>query len=172
MRVAGLDVSTRQIGYAPATEDEFLFSVSSRFGAKENIRRLDDLAAQFERLVRTHPPRPDVVVIEDYSLGMGKNTGILSKIRLGEIGGTIRRDLFRLDIAIVEVRPTTLKRFATGRGNADKAAMVAEARRRGAIVRNDDEADAWHLRRMGRAAYGLEVVAEDYERDALGVVTW
>jgi len=36
----------------------------------------------------------------------------------------------------------TIKRFWTGKGNADKAAMIAEALRRGHRVADDNEADA------------------------------
>ncbi|MCX8006193.1 MAG: hypothetical protein N2688_14785, partial [Burkholderiaceae bacterium] len=36
----------------------------------------------------------------------------------------------------------TIKRFATGRGNADKAAMIAAVRARGFAPADDNEADA------------------------------
>jgi Holliday junction resolvasome RuvABC endonuclease subunit len=39
----------------------------------------------------------------------------------------------------------TIKKFFTGKGNADKTAMVSEARRRGHRVTDDNEADALAL---------------------------
>ena len=36
----------------------------------------------------------------------------------------------------------TIKRFATGKGNADKAAMIAAMRARGYLPADDNEADA------------------------------
>lgn len=40
------------------------------------------------------------------------------------------------------VHATKLKKWSTGKGNASKDEMIAEARRRGHQVANDDEADA------------------------------
>jgi hypothetical protein len=42
----------------------------------------------------------------------------------------------------------TIKRFATGKGNADKAAMIAAARALGCNTRDDNEADAFLLLRL------------------------
>lgn len=39
----------------------------------------------------------------------------------------------------------TIKRFATGKGNADKPAMIAAARARGCEPKDDNEADAYCL---------------------------
>lgn len=50
-----------------------------------------------------------------------------------------------IDYHSVDVK--ALKGFATGNGNADKAAMVAAARAAGYPVRSHDEADAVHLLR-------------------------
>ena len=51
----------------------------------------------------------------------------------------------------------TIKRFATGRGNADKAAMIAAVRARGFAPADDNEADAialllWAIEARGGAA--------------------
>lgn len=39
----------------------------------------------------------------------------------------------------------TIKKHATGKGNADKAAMIAAAKRKGWNPKDDNEADALHL---------------------------
>lgn len=49
------------------------------------------------------------------------------------------------DRAVVEVEPSRLKRWATGKGNADKVAMVAAARLRGWDGDDHNEADAFLL---------------------------
>jgi Holliday junction resolvasome RuvABC endonuclease subunit len=167
VNVIGLDLSTARIGFAAA--DGELVSIVARAKADDPYRRLHELARSVELELARRPPRPDLAVIEDYSLG---GPGRISMIRLGEIGGVVRTRLFELDIPMVLVRPSTLKRFATGRGDADKPAMVAAAVARGATPRNDDEADAFHARRMGRAALGLEGKLADHELDAVSVVTW
>lgn len=37
---------------------------------------------------------------------------------------------------------------------------------------NDDEADAFLLRRMARQAHGLETAELDHERDAIASLSW
>lgn len=87
--------------------------------------------------------------------------------------GILLEHLFELDVAFVEITPSSLKRFATGNGNADKDAMIVAATERAAISPlNDDEADAWHLRRMARCAYGLETASPGHELEAISAVQW
>lgn len=161
MRIAGLDPSLSRIGYA-APEHGGLFSLTAHAGPEDPARRLAELEQMVDRYLRLYPPLPDLVVIEGYAYGAKQNREIL-----GEIGGVIRRHLFRLDVRYVVVAPPTLKRFATGAGNADKFRMIAAAERLGAAPANHDEADAFHLRRIGRAAHGLLGALEAHEIDAL-----
>ncbi len=163
MNVAGLDLSTKRVGYA--APDGTLHSITPHAGADDPYRRLAELRDRTERAIRLNPPLPDLIVIEDYSLG---GPGIIGKIRLGEVGGVVRTRLYELGIRFVLVRPASLKRFATGNGNADKPAMVARAIALGARPSvNDDEADAFHARRMGLYAHGVYETMTDYEADAV-----
>ena len=51
---------------------------------------------------------------------------------------------------VVEVTPSTLKKFATGRGNATKPDMrMALFQRAGIDERDDNRVDAWWLRQIG-----------------------
>ncbi len=163
-RIAGLDLSVKRIGYADP--DGGLHSITARAGASDPARRLHELRRGVERLLQIYPPFPDVVVIENYSLG---SPGRLSLIRLGEIGGVIRTRLFELGIPYVEIRPSSLKLFATTAGgrDIDKAVMVAAAKNLGARPRNDDEADAFHARQVGIRYYAGEATWADHERQAL-----
>ena len=165
MRIVGLDLSTKRVGLAAA--DGELVSISAHAGAEDPYRRLHELGREIERGLRLRPPAPDLVVVEGYSLGMFGG-GILSKIRLGEIGGIVRTRLFEMGVRFVDVPPSSVKRFATGNGNAKKEQMVSRAIELGARGNvNDDEADAFHLRRMGRAANGLEGDLLGHELDAI-----
>lgn len=161
--VAGIDPSTKCIGYADPTG--VTHRIEPRHGASDNALRLDELETGLGRAIAIHPPRPDLILIEGYSL---HSPGRLALIRLGEIGGVIRRMLRANGFEYVEIPPSSLKRFATGRGNATKDQMVAAAIRLGARGSvNDDEADAFHLRRMGRVAHGLESHLASHELDAI-----
>lgn len=162
-RIAGLDLSTARVGLATTTGE--LLSLVPRTGPNDRGRRLAEIRDLVDRALLLHPPRPDLVVIEGYSLGSPNRSTLLT---LGEVGGAVRCRLFELDIAYVEVPPSSVKRFATGAGNADKYRMIQAAidlGARGSV--NDDEADAFHLRRMGRAAHGLEFGLQAHELDAL-----
>lgn len=167
MRIVGIDPSTARIGYA---SDDVTRSLVSAAGAENPARRLHELRRELVGILRRYPPLPDLVAVEGYSLG--GVVGQLAKFRLGEVGGMIRLVLFDLAVPFVEIPPRSVKRFATGNGNADKDRMLAAAHELGAPVSNHDEADAWHLRRMARAAHGLEPVEHDHERDALAALTW
>lgn len=170
LNIVGLDLSTKRIGFAAA--DGELFSISAQAGAEDPYRRLHELQRELAYAFRVRPPRPDLVVVEDYALSA---PGRLSLVRLGEIGGIVRMWLFEQGMPITLVPPSSVKRFATGNGNAKKDAMIARAIELGARGNvNDDEADAFHLRRMGRAANGLEGVLLGHEIDAIAAagVTW
>jgi crossover junction endodeoxyribonuclease RuvC len=168
VRIAGLDLSTARIGYA--APEGGLHSVTARAKADDVPRRLHELLSALERLLRLYPPLPDLVAVEGYSLA---SPGRISLVRLGELGGAVRLRLFELDVPYVEIPPSSVKRHATGAGNADKYRMTARAIELGARGSvNDDEADAFLLRRMARQAHGLERAELDHERDAIASLSW
>lgn len=88
------------------------WSVSSVIG---EIPRYLELAAWVVEIVRTH--EPDVVVLEDYAFGAN---GRLTQ--LSENAGTLKVKLYETfpHVPLHIVAPTTMKKFATGRGTAKK----------------------------------------------------
>lgn len=68
---------------------------------------------------------------------------------------------------VVKVTPTDLKRFATGRGNADKDAVMLAAARLEPAISNNDEADAWWLWALGEHLEGRPFLAGDYRRQVV-----
>lgn len=120
----------------------------------------------------------DLVVIEGYAMGSARQS---HSYATGELGGLIRYALWVHDIAYVEIPPASLKQFATGKGNANKDAMVATAARAGCPADDNNAVDAWWLFQMG--AYqawsagrragptpGLAVTA--YRDKAVAAITW
>lgn len=170
--VGGLDPSLTRTGYA--APDGTLHSISpdkspEHMTAWDLARRTNQIAARLTRCIRLHPPAPTLMVIE---AGFFMHPG--ASARLDQLRGVLREHLFAIDVMFVEVPPKSLKLFAAGRGTADAALMVHCATSRiratnpnGALPRNDDEADAFHLRRMGRVGLGLEESLADYELTAL-----
>jgi crossover junction endodeoxyribonuclease RuvC len=165
--IAGVDASLSSFGLA--LPDGHLATLKPRAGADDIGRRLDQLDALFERTLRLHPPLPALILIEAYA---SNSKGIVSTLRLAELGGVIRRRLFRLDIPYLAIGPSQLKRYATGQGNCDKDAMVEAARVLGGRPRNHDEADAFLLRHLGRAAYGLEPLATRHAKEVVAAIRW
>lgn len=72
---------------------------------------------------------------------------------LGELGGVLRLALYKRNIRTIEVPPTYLKKFLTGKGTSPKNVMLKEAYRLYEIDINDDnDCDA----------FALALVAQNY----------
>lgn len=141
--IVGLDLSLTATGFA---NDEHANVYKSR---KRGVERLADLRDFVTLMVSGYPDEPVLVVLEGYSYASGHQAH-----QLGELGGVIRLALHEMRVAYVEVAPATLKKFATGKGNANKSAMGLAAARNGYDGPGDDNAiDAWWLRLMGLYAH-------------------
>lgn len=83
-----------------------------------SMRRFDKIASWFiERIVRE---AVDVVFIENYSFG---SRGGLA-FSIAENTTTLKMKLYNLNIKTRIIPPTTVKKFATGKGTATKEMMV------------------------------------------------
>ena len=90
----------------------------------------------------------DFVCIEDYSFGSQGR----AVFQIGELGGVIRVLLYESIIPYIEIAPTCLKKFVTGKGNSKKdEVMLHVFKRWGFEAKNSDEADAYALAQMGIA---------------------
>lgn len=109
-----------------------------------------------ERAMRRllHAFDPNYAVIEGYSYGSA--TG---QFALGEVGGIARLVLSGNDIPYAVVPPTTLKKYVTGIGNANKIAMALQLNKDLNIPLHDDnEVDALCLAAMGSHLYHLDLL--------------
>jgi Holliday junction resolvasome RuvABC endonuclease subunit len=70
---------------------------------------------------------------------------------LAELMGVIKWHLMMEEIPYGTVAPNTLKLFFAGHGHANKDLMMAEAKKRGHLISNDNEADAIALAYYGHA---------------------
>lgn len=111
----------------------------------------------------------DVVVVEGYSFN-SRNGGE----RLGELGGVVRLRVHQEGLPLVEVPPASLKRFATGKGNASKDMMLLAAARRFPDFDGDNNmADALLLWCLANAKAGHPVVEMPKANlEALKAVEW
>lgn len=155
-RTIGLDLSLTATGIAVLGHAGKVLSVSL-CGSKPSVgtgdtRRISLLAE--EVLARCLPRPQDLIVIEDYAFsGNGQIT------RLAEFGGTLKYKLqneFHLpQERVCLCHNGTLKKFLTGKGNAQKqVVMMSVLKRWGCEFRDDNEADAFGLALIGHYAQG------------------
>jgi Holliday junction resolvasome RuvABC endonuclease subunit len=110
-----------------------------------------------------------LVVLEGYSFA-SRGRAIIS---LGELGGVVRCALADSGVAWVDVPPSCRAMFATGKGNASKEQVLAEAiRKLGYQGHSNDEADALWLREMARAHYAPGAPLSEKKRAALSKIDW
>jgi len=140
-RPIGLDLSANAIGIARA--DGTTTTIRPRAGASDPARRIFEMVAALPQ----HLTGATFALIEGYALGGRFET----MATIAEMAGAVKLLLFECSIAYdSSVRPTSLKKYATFNGRADKAEMVVAANAHGAGIEpgRHDEADAWWLRRI------------------------
>lgn len=166
-RILGLDLSLTATGWALVWEG------SPRWGVikskSRGVKRLSEIRnAVLDILNQT---QPSLAVIEGYSYG--SHQGMAG---LAELGGVIRLLLLDMAIPFIVVAPATNKKFATGKGNAEKDLMLKRVFQHwGADMNNNNEADAFALAQFGRCylnpegfcSYQTKTV-ETYKRKELG----
>ncbi len=109
----------------------------------------------------------ELVLIEGYAFA-AKGSSALS---LAEFGATLRHDLFALGLLVVEVPPTTLKKFVTGKGNANKVAVAtALSVRYGVEFATDNQSDAFALAHLAAIAVGFFPAPTKFQAEAVEIV--
>lgn len=140
----GLDLSLRETGFAHLYRGRFKTQV-----VKTKLLgnpRLDYLEETIMNLVTDL--NPSGVAIEDYAMGAKGRV-----FNIGELGGVIRLAVYRAGIPMIEVPPTVLKKFVTGKGNANKTAMVKKVSQLWFDTDNDNVADAVALSKVAAAVF-------------------
>ena len=164
-RALGLDLSLTRTGVACA--DGTLHAVTARATAADRARRLSQIIDQLDPLIARG--RPDLAVIEGPAGVKYPATAFV----LGELRGAVMLRLFQHAVPFVEIPPKSLKKWATGNGNAGKDEMTQAAIGAGARIDRDqhDEADAFWLRRLGEA-YGAVASRAREELSDAALLAW
>lgn len=162
MKIVGLDMSLRATGFCyPDGRTETL---SSKHRGMERL--LDICDAVVDRLGDVGESA--LVVIEDYAFSRGGHAH-----EIGELGGIVKYALMQCAQPYVLVGPSSLKKFATGKGNANKIAMAVAAAKLGQEFSDDNQCDAWWLHTMARYRYGTaDVVTSAYRDEAVSKIAW
>ncbi|MEV4767770.1 hypothetical protein [Micromonospora humida] len=160
-RVIGLDLSITATGIAWC--DGTTYTVTTK---ATGDRRLPAIVAEVARA--TDGRNIDLVVIEDLPTH-AKAAGIT-----GMVHGAVRTYLLGLGIPYALITPASLKKYATGRGNAGKPEMaVACYKRLGRELADDNQVDALWLRATGLDHLGHPLTPMPAaHRAALDAVQW
>ena len=160
-RVVGLDLSITATGIALTNGH----TETVRGKADLGDLRLDHIA------IETRLATDDVhlVVIEDLAVH-GPGNGMAA----AQVMGAVKVTLLARGTRYALVPPATLKKYATGKGNATKADMaVALYKRAGLELADDNQVDAWFLRAAGLHHLGHPVIdVPAAQAAALDRITW
>jgi Holliday junction resolvasome RuvABC endonuclease subunit len=162
-RVIGLDLSMSATGIAEASGQTYTYNPGVKGDHRlTSIRKAVGLAVG---------EGVDLVVIEDAVVRSP------AAVEMGMVHGVVRSSLLAAGVRYVLITPATLKKYATGKGNATKPDMrMALYQRMGIDLRDDNQVDATWLRYAGLDLVGAPVVkvpaaqaaALDKLRDAIG----
>ncbi len=130
MKILGIDPGSRIVGYAfivakiPRPLRVTDFHILDVGVVKANLTgsfltRIGDLHEALFTLAQQHAPT--LCVLE--SAFMGKNAQ--SALKLGQARGAMIAAMSRCQVPMVELSPTEVKQFITGKGNADKQTVRA-----------------------------------------------
>jgi hypothetical protein len=160
--VMGLDLSIAATGWQVAGRGGVL-PLLARLGDSRLVSIEDHVVEQIRILGGV-----DLVVIEDLPTH-AHGAGIT-----GMVHGAVRPRLIRMGIPYALVTPATLKKYATGRGNAPKPDLRMELyKRAGLDLADDNHVDAWWLWHAGMEHLGHPTFQlPSAQSTALAKVTW
>lgn len=104
------------------------------------VSRITEIYEEFMTFLEAHP-NIEGAAIEGYAFAAKG-----AVFNLGEIGGVLRMALYNHKIPSIEVPPTYLKKFITGKGTSAKNMMMKEAYKKyGVDLDDDNDCDAFSL---------------------------
>jgi crossover junction endodeoxyribonuclease RuvC len=169
MKILAIDASLTSTGWARVVKNGWIWV--SRVGTlPTGKRRGTDRLVYIRESLLSLVTGADLVVLEGYAFARTNQAH-----QIGELGGVLRVAFAEAGIPLVVVAPMARAKYATGKGNAKKEAVLVEAvRRLGYEGSSNDEADALWLLYMALDHYGLggAVDMPKVNREALVKPSW
>lgn len=156
MAILALDLGTTT-GYALHTG----ISMDSGSVCFNNANRVEGGGMRYLRFRRWLTDKKQCGVTEVYFEEVRNHKGVHAAHVYGGFLSQLMVWCEQNDIAYSSVPVGNIKKFATGKGNSNKEAMIQAAKNLGFDVVDDNEADAIHLLRyvMDKVDTGVEVLA-------------
>ncbi len=162
MITVGLDLSLAKTGYVIMDDGVVVASgliKSKPSGDKpiDETRRIVKIATEIVNTIDKYllPREPDMISIENLAF-MARNT--TSLVQLSALNYLVRIRLDERNIPFTMVAPTTLKKFITQKGNADKNLMMMEVYKKYGFESLDDNVcDSFSLAVLAQAVMGSPV---------------
>lgn len=159
MRYVGIDPSTKTGIVSIHSSGKLIHRREITSRIKDDPYRFMDIAEE----VVADLQEGDVICIEGFSYG-SKGAGVSTQYGIGWL---IRAELIKNGYSYHEVSPSSLKKFATGKGNTKKDAMVLPIYKRWGFESDSDNIrDAYVLAQMARALHE-EVELANYQKEVL-----
>jgi crossover junction endodeoxyribonuclease RuvC len=162
MRFVGIDPSTKT-GLVILEDNKVHTAVEITSKEKRDPHRFMDIAKTVMKYITEH----DVICIEGFSYS---SKGSAVSVQYG-IGWILRSELIKVGLSYYEVPPSSVKKFATGKGNAKKDELVLPIYKRWGFEHNSDNVrDAFVLAQIARALNG-QVELTKFQKEALNKIS-
>lgn len=158
-KIVGLDLSITATGIASVTGKCYTVGGNSKLGDK----RLSVIEKSLQKHLKA-----DVYMIEDLPIN-AHGSGIT-----GMVHGVTRNLLLQYNKPYVLIPPASLKKYATGKGNANKLDMADSLYKHfGLQLADDNQVDAYWLRLMGLDYFNVKKIdlPEDH-KIAMKKIKW
>jgi crossover junction endodeoxyribonuclease RuvC len=130
------------------------------------LKRLEKIVEEIEKIVEE--TQPNVAVIENLAF-MARNTTALTQ--LAGLNYFVRAMLSKRNIPFFLCAPTSLKKFATGKGNCEKDHIILEAYKQfGEDNIDNNIADALFLAKIGCIILDDKVNTTVYQKDVIDLL--
>jgi crossover junction endodeoxyribonuclease RuvC len=167
--VIGLDLSLTATGMSDGHTTWLIKSTGHKGDSlTTRAQRLQHLTGS----IVSHAAQSDLVVVEGPSLGQARQGGQHDRAGLW---WQIVAALHQLQVPVAEVPPASLKRYATGKGNANKGAIIEATTRRYPNIDtggDDNRCDALWLHAIGLDHLTGTTVVPGAHRTGLAAIQW
>lgn len=162
MRFVGIDPSMKT-GLVILEDNKVHTAIEITSQEERDPHRFIEIA----KTVMNYVTKNDVICIEGFSYG---SRGAAVSVQYG-IGWILRSELLQAGFSYYEVPPSSVKKFATGRGNVKKDEMVLPIYKRWGFEHNSDNVrDAFVLAQIARALNGQAELTK-FQKEALNKIS-